>query len=220
MAMRTKDQVAGRAAALGKAGLGVLLSLVGWVLLAKLLPNGAPPGIVLNGIVFGSLNGLIAIGIVLVYRANKVVNFAQAEFGSVAAVLAIEFKLRLGWNYFLAVGAGLVMAFLIGALAEVLVIRRFARAPRLILAVVTIGLAQILNGLSVLIPLKWTGLDSGRFITPFSATFKVDPVVFDANYVVVLIVVPIVLVALTLFLRYTDYGVAIRAAAENRDRAN
>src|SRR4051812_3203274 len=212
MAMRTKDQVAGRAAAFGKAGLGVLLSLVGWTLLAKVLPNGAPPGIILMGIVYGSLNGLIAIGIVLIFRANKVVNFAQAEFGSVAAVLAIEFKLKLHWNYFLAIGAGLVMAFLIGAIVEVLVIRRFARAPRLILAVVTIGLAQVLNGISVLIPLEWSGADAGSFETPFKTTFHVKPVVFSANYVMVLIVVPIVLLALTVFLRYTDYGVAIRAA--------
>src|SRR3954451_2828412 len=215
----TKD-VTGRASALAKGGLGVLLTLVGWTLLAKVLPNGAPPGIILMGIVYGSLNGLIAIGIVLIFRANKVVNFAQAEFGSVAAVLAIEFKLKLHWNYFLAIGAGLVMAFLIGAIVEVLVIRRFARAPRLILAVVTIGLAQVLNGISVLIPLEWSGADAGSFETPFKTTFHVKPVVFSANYVMVLIVVPIVLLALTVFLRYTDYGVAIRAAAENRDRAN
>src|SRR4051812_49539408 len=96
MAMRSKDQMAGRAAALGKAGLGILLSLLGWVLLAKLLPSGAPAGIVLSGVVFGSLNGLIAIGIVLVYRANKVVNFAQAEFGSVAAVVGPRCTLALG----------------------------------------------------------------------------------------------------------------------------
>src|SRR5438067_8707661 len=126
MATGTKDQLAGRAGALGKAGLGVLLSLVGWVLLAKLLPSGAPAGIVLSGVVFGSLNGLIAIGIVLVYRANKVINFAQAEFGSVAAVLAIEFKLKLHWNYFMAIGAGLVLAFLIGAIVEITIIRRFS----------------------------------------------------------------------------------------------
>src|SRR5205823_5857020 len=126
-----------------------------WMLLAKFLPNGAPAGIVLSGVVFGSLNGLIAIGIVLVYRANKVINFAQAEFGSVAAVLAIEFKLKWHWNYFMAIGAGLVLAFLIGAIVEITIIRRFSQAPRLILAVVAIGLAQVLNAFSVLIPLNW-----------------------------------------------------------------
>src|SRR3954469_11158780 len=210
----------GRAGTAGKVVLAVALTFGAWAVVAALLPHGAPPGIVLSGLVYGSLNALLAIGIVLIYRANKVVNFAQAEFGSVAAVLAIEFKLKLHWNYFLAVGAGLALALIIGALVEVLVIRRFSRAPRLILAVVTIGLAQVLNGISVLIPLKWSGLESGTFATPFTHSFKVRPVVFDANYLMVLVIVPIVLIALTVFLRYTDYGVAIRAAAENRDRAN
>src|SRR3954453_10973422 len=167
----TKENVTGRASALAKGGLGVLLTLVGWTLLAKVLPNGAPPGIILMGIVYGSLNALIAIGIVLVYRANKVVNFAQAEFGSVAAVLAIEFKLLLHWNYFLAVAAGMAIALVLGAFIEVAVIRWFRKAPRLILSVVTIGLAQVLNGISILIPIEWKGQQSGRFTTPFHASF-------------------------------------------------
>lgn len=184
------------------------------------LPQGAPLGIVVRGIVFGSLNGLIAIGIVLVYRANKVVNFAQADFGAVAAVLAIEFVLQLRMNYFLAIFLGFVIALALGALIERLVIRRFRNAPRLILAVATIGLSQVLNGVSILIPLLWTGLSSGSFTTPFSFTFVVKPVVFNGNHLVAIIAVVIAVAALTAFLRYTDYGIAIRAAAENGDRAN
>ena len=210
----------GRTVAAAKAAGGIALVLVAWAALGRLLPHGAPPVIVLTGVVYGALNALVAIGIVLVYRANRVVNFAQAEFGSVAAVLAIEFRLKLHFDYFLAVGCGLVMALVLGALVEVLIIRRFSRAPRLILAVVTIGLAQVLNGFSILIPLRWSGLSTGSFTTPFNARFRVFPVVFNANHVVALVAIPAVLVALTLFLRYTDYGVAIRAAAENGDRAH
>ena len=190
-----------------------------WIVLDHVLARGAPLGIVVVGVVFGSLNALVAIGIVLVWRANKVVNFAQAEFGAVAAVLAIEFVLRLHMNYFLAVASGLVIALVLGGLVEVLVIRRFARAPRLILAVATIGLAQVLNGISILIPLKWSGLSSAKFETPFKAHFTIFPVVFNGNYLAAIVAVPIVAVGLTLFLRYTDYGVAIRAAAENGERA-
>ncbi|MBA2608856.1 MAG: ABC transporter permease [Actinobacteria bacterium] len=198
----------------------VVAPVLVWIVGDNVLPRGMPLGIILVGAVFGALNALIAIGIVLVFKANKVVNFAQAEFGAVAAVLAIEFKLKLHWNYFLAIGAGLVIAVVLGALVEMLVIRRFRQAPRLILAVATIGLAQILNGISVIIPLKWSGLIAERFETPFDVRFKIFPVVFSGDHVLVMIVVPAVLIALTWFLRYTDYGVAIRAAAENGDRAN
>ncbi|MFL6113604.1 MAG: hypothetical protein ACJ786_19910, partial [Catenulispora sp.] len=99
--------------------------LVTYTVLNHVMSRGAPLGIVARGVMYGSLDALIAIGIVLIYRANKVVNFAQAEFGSVAAVLAIEFRLLWHWNYFLAVGAGLVIALLLGALIEVAIIRRF-----------------------------------------------------------------------------------------------
>ncbi len=78
----------------------VVALLVGWRILDALLPRGMPAGIVVLGMVFGSLYALNAIGLVLVYRANRVVNFAQAEFGSVAAVLAIVFVVHWRWNYF------------------------------------------------------------------------------------------------------------------------
>jgi branched-chain amino acid transport system permease protein len=188
--------------------------------LDAVLDRGAPPGILLRGAVIGGLYALGAIGIVLVWRGSGIVNFAQAELGGVAAVVAIELVNQYELNYFAAVAIGLVLAALIGWLVELLVIRRFRKAPRLILTVATIGVAQVLAGLSLLIPLLWSGLGAGRFTTPFSARFTLDPVVFDGNYVLVLIVVPVVLIALAWFLRSTDYGIGIRAAADNDDRAN
>ncbi|MDQ1398028.1 MAG: hypothetical protein QOG64_3287, partial [Acidimicrobiaceae bacterium] len=177
--------------------LGLLSVLIAYNIVNHVLSRGAPLGIVAVGVVFGSLNALVAIGIVLVYRANKVINFAQAEFGSIAAVLAIEFRIQLHFDYFLAVGAGLLMAALIGGLLEVTVIRRFRRAPRLILAVVTIGLAQVLGGFSVLIPLWWTGQSSEKFTTPFHTRFTIAPVVLNGNYAVAVVAVIAVLSALT-----------------------
>src|SRR4051794_13306774 len=175
-------------------GLGLVGLVVVYNVLNHVMSNGAPLGIVALGVVFGSLNALIAIGIVLVYRANKVVNFAQAEFGSVAAVLAIEFRLLLHWNYFLAVGAGLGIALVLGAFVEVAVIRWFRKAPRLILSVVTIGLAQLLNGISILIPIEWKGQQSGRFTTPFPASFTIKPMIMDANYVLAVVAVVAVVI--------------------------
>jgi branched-chain amino acid transport system permease protein len=204
----------------GKAAIGAIAALVLWRLLAAILPHGAPTGILLAGAVFGAINALVAVSIVLVYRANRVVNFAAAEFGSVAAVIAIELHIVEHVNYFLAVITGLVAAAVMGAVVELLILRRFGNAPRLIVAVVTIGLAQVLNGLSVLVPIEWNGANnSGTFTTPWTAQFRISPVVFNGNYVLAIVVVPVVLLTLAWFLRYTHYGVAIRAAAENGDRA-
>jgi branched-chain amino acid transport system permease protein len=203
-----------------RAGFSVAGAAALWAVLAAVLPYGAPSGIILAGAVFGSINALVALSIVLVYRANRVVNFAAAEFGSVAAVVAIELHIVEHVNYFLALLAGLVAAAVMGAAVELLILRRFVNAPRLIVAVVTIGLAQVLNGLSVLIPIEWNGAgNSGTFTTPWTMQFHIAPVVFNGNYVTAMIVVPIVLLALAWFLRFTHYGVAIRASADNGDRA-
>jgi branched-chain amino acid transport system permease protein len=195
-------------------------ALVAWFLCASLLPHGAPAGIILAGSVFGAINSLVAISIVLVYRANRVVNFAAAEFGAVAAVLAIELHIQLQLNYFVSILAGLVASAALGGVIEITILRRFGNAPRLIVAVVTIGLAQILNGLSIVIPTAWSnGNNQGTFTTPFTTQFTISPVVFNGNYLLAIILVPIVLGLLVWFLRYTNYGVAIRAAADNGDRA-
>jgi len=59
--------------------------LGGWALLARLLPRGLPPGVILLGVVLGSVTALTAMGLVLVYRAARVINFAQVAVGSAAA---------------------------------------------------------------------------------------------------------------------------------------
>jgi len=204
----------------GRAVVGGVIAVAVWAVLAQVLSHGAPAGIILQGAVLGAINALIALSIVLIYRANRVINFAAADFGAVAAILAIELHIKIHLNYFLAVAAGLAAAAVIGGIVEALILRRFSNAPRLIVAVVTLGVAQILNALSIIIPIVWSsGSNSGTFNTPFTIQFRVFPVLFNGNYVVALIIVPVVMVALTWFLRYTNYGVAIRAAADNGDRA-
>ena len=77
--------------------LRLLVSVVGvlgtWAVLARLLSRGLPPGVVLLGVVLGSLTALTAMGLVLVYRAARVINFAQVAVGSAAATLTYEL-----WN--------------------------------------------------------------------------------------------------------------------------
>lgn len=209
------DHPAARAGARA-AGWLVFLT-VSYLIADAKLPRGLPLGIVLLGLVFGSFYALTAIGLVLIYRANRVINFAQADIGAVAGVLAIEFRLH-GLPYLAAVPLGLIIAAAIGALVNVAIIRRFRNAPRLIVAVATIGVAQVLAAIAVIIPLLWEA--SGSFSTPFDFTFRVDPRNFTGNEVVAMVVAPLLMLAVAAFLRFTDYGIVIRAAAENGDRAS
>jgi len=209
-----------RAAQLPIGVRGVLGAVVGWAILHTVLPDGLPVGIVVLGATLGSLTGLTAVGIVLVYRASGVVNFAQAALGSAAGVLAIMLFAEWGWSWFVCLPLGLVVAAAAGAVVELLVVRRFFWAPRLILTLATIGLAQILGGIELVIP-SWFGrpLVTNSFRTPLSASFTISPVRFTGNHVVIFVIVPLVAVALGWFLRSTAAGTGIRAASENAERA-
>jgi branched-chain amino acid transport system permease protein len=191
-----------------------------WAVLATVLPHGMPAGIVLLGVVLGSLTGLSAVGLVLVYRASRIVNFSQASLGSAAGVLAILVFISWHWNYFVCLALGAVVAAGTGALVDRVVIRRFFWAPRLILTLATIGLAQVLGGIEAGLPsLFGQPLVTNSFRTPLSSTFTLDPVLFTGNHLLIVVIVPVVAGALAWFLTKTALGIAIRAASENAERA-
>ncbi|HZS15266.1 MAG TPA: ABC transporter permease [Candidatus Dormibacteraeota bacterium] len=190
-------------------------------LTAAAAPRGIPFGIVLLGVVMGSLNGLTALGMVLVHRAQRAINFAQADVGGVGAVLAIELVVVLGWGYVPAVLCGLAAAALLGGLTEFLVIRRFFRSPRLILTVATIGLQQLFGALELGMPNLFHAPNRfSMFTTPFSGvSLSVAPTVITGDELVAMVAVPLVLLGLVLFFRRSRIGVAVRGSAENAERA-
>jgi ABC-type branched-subunit amino acid transport system ATPase component/branched-subunit amino acid ABC-type transport system permease component len=179
----------------------------------------APAAVLLLGAVLGSLSALVAMGLVLVYRANRIINFAQGELGAVAAILAASLIVGPGWPFFPAVGVGLVAALALGAVTEVLIVRRFAHAPRLILTVATIGIAQIFAFLELGLPKLFSYDVIPQPPVPFKFRATIEPVVFNGGHLLILVVVPLVTVGLGAFFRFTRIGVAVRASAESADRA-
>jgi branched-chain amino acid transport system permease protein len=191
-----------------------------WLIASAVLPRGVPLAIVLVGAVLGTVTALLAMGLILIYRTNRIINFAYGSMGGVAGVFAVDLFYEHHWNYWLAMGLGLLLGIGIGGLTEFLVIRRFAHASRLVLTVATIGLAQVLGGFELLIP-KWLHAPPflGAFDTPLKASFTIEPVIFQGKHLVILAAVPLVISGLAWFLLRTDAGIAVRAAAENNDRA-
>lgn len=208
----------GRKAIVG-GGISLVVAIL-WAISAKIWPSSAPLGLVLQGLVFGTVTGLLAIGLVLIYRTNKIINFAYGAMGGVGGVLSVMMFVEADMNYFVAMVAGLIAALAVGALTEIVVIRRFANSTRLILTVATIGLAQVLGGIQLYIN-QWFGSAGliGGFSTPFTFHFSIEPVVFTGDHVVILAAVPPIILALAWFMLRTDIGIAVRAAADNADRA-
>jgi ABC-type branched-subunit amino acid transport system ATPase component/ABC-type branched-subunit amino acid transport system permease subunit len=225
----------------GLAGNRYVRATAGWVggvvlfYLALHLLWPIPAGVVGQGLILGSLYALLALGIALIYRSNRVINFAQADLGVVPAVLAVTLMTRTrvnpstyqqvndGWPFWAAVPMAIVLAVLLGAAVEKFLIRRFNKSPRLILMVVTIGLAQVLEGLATTIQSVFgTQTIAGSTATynpPFSFHFEIAPVIFGGNDLFAVVMVGVVIVGLVWFLRFTNLGIAVRASAESADRA-
>ena len=191
------------------------------ILAVQLLIFPVPAGVALQGLVLGFLGALVAVGMALIYRANRILNFAQSDLGAVPTVLAVSLVAFAGLNYFLAVAVGLLAAVVLGCLVELAIIRRFFAAPRLILTVATIGLAQLLSVGSLFIPAIWGKTPTTTQIrAPLSFRFVIDPIVFSADHLIALVIAPLALIAVALILRFTSIGIAIRASAERADRAS
>lgn len=181
----------------------------------------AEPGVYVIGLVFGMLGALTALGMALIYRSNRILNFAQGELGLAPSVGALGLITFSAMPYVFALLFGLGAAVLLGVVVEFVIIRRFARAPRLILTVATIGLSQLLTVASLAIPMIWDRDPmSQKIVAPFDISFEVAPITFTGNHVIALVVAPLVIIAVAIFLKSTSIGIAVRASAERSDRAN
>ena len=179
-----------------------------------------PLGLWVNGVILGTLTAVMAVGMALIYRANRVVNFAQAELGTVPTSFAAAFIIFWGWPYLLGFAAGLLLSVVAGVVIEFALIRRFRNSPRLVVTVATLGITQLLVVIGILIP-RWWGrnLASERIAPPVDWKLTIGSVVLNANHLIALIVAPVVMMAVAWFLARSRYGVAIRASAERGDRA-
>jgi branched-chain amino acid transport system permease protein len=181
---------------------------------------GVPAGAWVRGAVIGMLTALLAMGLALVYRANRIVNFSQADLGFVPVSLVVGLVVFWQWPYMIGLVAGLAAAVVVGAAVEFGLVRRFRHASRLVLTVATIGIAQLLTVAALIMPSWWGQRPaSQRIPPPFDVRLTVGSFVLGANDLIALVAAPATMVALALFLDRTRTGLAIRASAERTDRA-
>jgi branched-chain amino acid transport system permease protein len=206
-----------------KAGRGVAAVVAG--LIAVQLSFHMSINELLNGVSLGSLYGLIAVGIILIYRTNRIINFAAAAVGAVPAIFALLLCVQRGFSYLIVLPIAVIGGPLFAGLTDVLIMRRFARSPRLITTVVTLGVAQGFGAIGFFIPI-WIGATAGKISqvpTPWENVAWNDgrgqPII-TGNQIAAILVTLGVSIGLAVFLRYSRIGIALRASAENSDRAS
>ena len=168
--------------------------------------------VIVSGIAAGAVYGLFALGLVLVYKTTRVLNFAQAEIGAfstfVAYALIVNAGLPWGLGALLALGA----AAAVGVGFERAVIRPLVGAPRLTLVVATIGLGLLLGGLEV----KLWGIDPKLLPTPFHGSgLHVADVYLSPPRLLALGITAAAGLLSVWFFRRTTFGLALLAAAHD-----
>ncbi|HWE66887.1 MAG TPA: ATP-binding cassette domain-containing protein [Acidimicrobiales bacterium] len=204
--------------------MAVTLACVAVVLLlTQVFPHRVPLGTVLYGALYGSLNGLLALGLVLTYRVSRAINFAYGSMGGVAAAVGVGLFGGHHWPWAVDILLALVVGGLVGGAVGALVNWRFSTSPRLVVTVATIGLSQLLGGIAVYLS-QWLGTPSRYSLAGFqtglnSVSTFINPVLFTGNELLMVITVPVAVALVAWFLVRTDTGRAVRAIADNSDRA-
>ena len=178
----------------------------------------APRQIVFIGLVDGLSYGLLALGVVLIYRTSRVINFAVGNMGTLAASVLALTVINYGWSFWPAFALAVVVGALFAAAMELTVITRLFRAPRVILLVATIGIAQLAQLLQLSLPSLDATL-SDAFPVPIDADWRVLGVDVTGAEALVLVAVPLIAGALTVLLSRTRFGKSVQAAASNADKA-
>lgn len=170
--------------------------------------------LVFNGLVNGLVTGLLAMGMVLVYRSTRVVNFAVGNLGVVGASLLALLALNYDVPYWPALAVALLAGTAFGAVVELIVIRRLFHSPRVIVLMATVGIAQLAQGIAGSYPdIEGRGQ---RYPAPTTAVWDdVAGVRITGPQLSILVVVPLLAAALVWVLRRTTFGHAVEAAADN-----
>jgi ABC-type branched-subunit amino acid transport system ATPase component/ABC-type branched-subunit amino acid transport system permease subunit len=176
--------------------------------------------LVFLGAVRGLMVALIAMGIVLVYRSSRVINFAVGDLGIPCAALLAIMAGQHHWPYWPALVAAVAVGTLAGAVVELAVIRRLFTAPRVILLVATIGVAQLAQAITFSLPGYRTGSLQTDFPRPITGEWHPGAgITVRGAQLLVLIVVPVITVGLWWLLGHTRFGEAVRASVSNPDLA-
>jgi branched-chain amino acid transport system permease protein len=166
---------------------------------------------VVSGLASGGIFASLALALVLIYRATRVINFAQGEMATVSTFVAWSLVHR-GMPFWGAFFLTLALAFIGGVAIERIVIRPVENASVLTVVIVTLGLAILLNGFT---SVQW-GSEVKKFPSPFpTRPIHVGGVAFSIQDLGVIGVTIALVIALGVFFRFTKLGLGLRAAALN-----
>ncbi|OHV33211.1 MULTISPECIES: ABC transporter permease subunit [Pseudofrankia] len=177
-----------------------------------------PLSAVVLGMLSGLTFGLLAVGLVLIYRTSRIINFAHGQMGAFGVAVLSLLTHKYHVPYYVALIPGLAAGGLAAGATELVVIRRLRNTTPVMSIVATLGVGAFLTEVASVV-------DSSAFsgVTlpspPGMPVINLGDLRIDEAYTAMLILGPATVAALTLFLRYSRFGLAIRCSSANPESA-
>ncbi len=170
--------------------------------------------LLINGLGKGAVYALLALGFVVIFKATEVVNFAHGSLVLIGGFFVYELKDSIGWGP--AAAIGITAAALSGLLMERLLLARARSADHNSLALLTIGIDVIITEEIV----RRVGAEIPFIGDPYDAQpIQLAGLTVFRTQAVALVVGAVLITLFFLAFRYSNWGVAMRAQAENREAA-
>ena len=172
--------------------------------------------LLVNGLVVGTLYGVVAMSFVLIYKATQVVNFAQGELLLIGAWVCWTLLTKFQVPFYIGMPVTLVFMFVFGIAIQIVILRPMIGEPIISVIMVTIALSEVFQA-----ALKWI---YGVAPQPFPRVFESQSIVIGSLqiqtvYVMSLVVSVAMMGGMAYFFRVSKYGLAMRATAFNQQVA-
>jgi branched-chain amino acid transport system permease protein len=166
-----------------------------------------------SGIAIGSIYALVALAMVIIYKASEVPNFAQGEMAMISTFIAFMLFDTYGQGFLVSFSGALGFSIALGIFLEFVFLRRAKDPNVLSLILITLGFEMMLYGTA---SWKW-GAEQQSFPFPVSDfdIVNLGPAVLSYLNIATLLAALFLMFALFLFFRYTKVGIAMKATQQN-----
>jgi branched-chain amino acid transport system permease protein len=160
----------------------------------------------------GGIYALVALGWVLIYKCSGVLNLAMGEMTLIGAYVSLSFY-SMGVPFLLSLLISLIIGFALGILTERIFLDRLIGEPVLTVIMVTVGLSFFFKGTVEFI---W-GTDTRVFDPPVFTIepIRLGPVIVGQAYLWSFVAAIILLIVFVAFFKYTRWGLAMQATADD-----
>ncbi len=177
------------------------------------------PQLILNSVIAGAIYALVALGFNLIYGATKFFNLAHGVMAAIGGYSVFYFAKTLGWNLWLAVIIGVLLAGLIGYGLDKVIYKplRKRKASNMVLLVASLGAFTALQAvIAILFTSQFRTLS---FKVSTQNIYEIFGGVITQTQLVILILAIVIMVGLALLLKYTMFGKAIKAISDDEEVA-